>query len=65
MDKVARVHDGLYEKAKAMAAGQEISIADAIARLVEQGGTTAPTSCELSTFEKVLREQGLTPPPAS
>ena len=62
MDKVAKVHNELYDKAKAMASKEGISIADAITKLVETGGTAVPTSCQLANFDKVLREQGLTPP---
>ena len=62
MDKVAKVHSELYDKAKAMASSEGISIADAITTLVERGGTSAPTMCQLSSFAEALREQGLTPP---
>ncbi|GAI95621.1 unnamed protein product, partial [marine sediment metagenome] len=62
MDKVAKVHTDLYEKAKARANSEGISIADAITRLVEEGGARAPTSCQLGHFVDILAEQGLTPP---
>lgn len=62
MDKVAKVHHDLYDKAKAMASSESISIADAITKLVQQGGAGAPTMCQLSSFAEALREQGLTPP---
>ncbi|MBA7554151.1 hypothetical protein ES705_46763 [subsurface metagenome] len=62
MDKVAKVHNELYEKAKELAKAEDITIADAITRLVEQGGITAPSVCQLANFDRVLREQGLTPP---
>ncbi|MBA7553405.1 hypothetical protein ES705_45996 [subsurface metagenome] len=61
-DKVVKVRNELYDKAKDMAGREGISIANAIARLVEQGGANAPTSCQLSNFDAILREQGLTPP---
>ncbi len=61
-DKVAKVHNDLYERAKALAKDQGISIADAIAKLVENGGVSMPTACQLSHFDKILAEQGLTPP---
>ncbi len=62
MDKVAKVHNDLYDKAKARANSDGISIADAITKLVEEGGAGAPTSCQLAHFSKVLADQGLTPP---
>ncbi|GAH92618.1 unnamed protein product [marine sediment metagenome] len=61
-DKVARVHSDLYEKAQAKAKAEGISTADAIAKLVAQGGVTPPTSCQLGHFADILAEQGLAPP---
>ncbi len=61
-DKVVRVKNDLYQKAQDLAKAEDISIADAITKLVEAGGAGVPTSCELGHFSKVLREQGLTPP---
>jgi len=61
-NKIARVHNDLYERAKALAKDEGITIADAITRLVETGGTTEPTSCQLGHFANILAEQGLTPP---
>ena len=61
-DKVAKVHNDLYERARAMAKDHGISMADAVAKLVETGGASVPTACQLSHFDKVLSEQGLTPP---
>jgi len=62
MDKVAKVHHDLYDKARAMADSEGISIADAITRLVDEGGASAPTGCQLGHFANILAEQGLTPP---
>jgi len=62
VDKVAKVHTELYQKAVELAKADGTSIADAITKLVEQGGTKAPTMCQLSSFAQSLREQGLTPP---
>jgi len=62
VDKVAKLHSELYQKAVDKAKAEDISMADAISRLVEQGGASAPTQCQLGHFTKVLREQGLTPP---
>jgi len=62
VDKVARVHNDLYEKAQDLAKAEGVSIADAITRLVQQGGITPPTSCQLGHFADILAEQGLTPP---
>lgn len=61
MTKVSKVHNELYLRAIELAKADGISMADAITRLVEQGGAV-PTACQLSHFDKVLREQGLTPP---
>ncbi|MBA7709918.1 hypothetical protein ES703_118844 [subsurface metagenome] len=62
MDKVAKVHNELYQKAVELAKTDGTTIADAITKLVEQGGAGVPTACQLSHFDKVLAEQGLTPP---
>ncbi|GAI43761.1 unnamed protein product, partial [marine sediment metagenome] len=62
MDKVAKVHTGLYERAKELAKTEDISIADAISKLVEDGGAGVPSACQLNAFDAILREQGLTPP---
>ena len=62
MDKVAKVHSELYQKAVELAKADGTSIADAITKLVETGGVGVPTSCQLSNFDQILREQGLTPP---
>ncbi len=62
MDKVAKVHNELYLRAVELAKTDGISIADAITKLVETGGIGVPTACQLSHFDKVLAEQGLTPP---
>lgn len=61
-DKVAKVHCELYERAKALAKDEGITIADAIGKLVRTGGTAAPTSCQLGHFAEILAEQGLIPP---
>jgi len=61
-DKVGRMHNDVYERAKAVAKDEGISIADAITRLVETGGTAEPSSCQLGHFADILAEQGLTPP---
>ena len=60
-DKVVKVKDELYQKARDMAQAEGISIADAITKLVETGGAQ-PTSCELSQFKRVLEARGLTAP---
>lgn len=62
LDKTAKVHHELYERAVELAKTEGISMADAIAKLVESGGASVPTACQLSHFDKVLSEQGLTPP---
>lgn len=62
MDKVARVNSDLYQKAIDLAKADGISMADAITKLVEQGGAGVPTACQLNAFDAILREQGLTPP---
>ncbi|MBA7684081.1 hypothetical protein ES703_92471 [subsurface metagenome] len=62
MNKVAKVHNELYLRAIELAKTDDISMADAISKLVEQGGASVPTACQLSHFDKVLAEQGLTPP---
>lgn len=62
VDKVARVHNELYLKAVELAKTEGTSIADAISKLVETGGTSVPTSCQLGHFANILAEQGLTPP---
>ena len=60
-DKVVKVKDELYQKAKDMAQAEGITIADAITKLVETGGSQ-PTSCQLSQFKSVLEARGLTAP---
>jgi len=62
VDKVAKVHNELYLRAVALAKADGTGIADAITKLVEQGGAGVPTSCELGHFANILAEQGLTPP---
>ncbi|MBA7687572.1 hypothetical protein ES703_96038 [subsurface metagenome] len=62
VDKVARVHGELYQKAVDLAKIEGIGIADAISKLVASGGTSVPTSCQLGHFVDILAEQGLTPP---
>ena len=62
MDKVAKVHNNLYERAVELAKTDGISMADAISKLVESGGAGVPTSCQLGHFANILAEQGLTPP---
>ncbi|MBA7706389.1 hypothetical protein ES703_115242 [subsurface metagenome] len=61
-NKVVKVKNELYQKAKDLAKADGIGIADAISRLVEQGGAGVPTSCQLGHFGNILAEQGLTPP---
>jgi len=61
-DKVVRVKNDLYQKAQDLAKVDGIPIAEAIAKLVEQGGAGVPTACQLNAFDSILREQGLTPP---
>jgi len=62
VDKVAKVHSELYQKAVELAKSDGTSIADAITKLVETGGAGVPTSCQLGHFANILAEQGLTPP---
>ncbi len=62
MDKVAKVHNDLYQRAVELAKADGTGIADAIAKLVEQGGAGVPSACQLANFDAILREQGLTPP---
>jgi len=62
VDKVARVHNELYQKAVDLAKLEGTSIADAISKLVMTGGTAEPTLCQLGHFVNILAEQGLTPP---
>ncbi|GAJ18550.1 unnamed protein product, partial [marine sediment metagenome] len=61
-DKVVRVKNDLYQKAQDLAKADGIPIAEAIAKLVEQGGAGVPSACQLNAFDAILREQGLTPP---
>jgi len=61
-DNVVRVRNELYEKAKVLAKTAGIGIADAISKLVDEGGTSVPTSCQLGHFANILAEQGLAPP---
>ncbi|MBA7551380.1 hypothetical protein ES705_43920 [subsurface metagenome] len=62
MDKVAKVHSELYQRAVELAKTDGISMADAINKLVEAGGAGVPTGCQLGHFANILAEQGLTPP---
>lgn len=60
-DTVVRIKNELYQQAKDLAEAEGISMADAVSRLVENGGAQ-PNSCELVQFRKVMESQGLTLP---
>jgi len=60
-DNVVRIKTELYQQAKDLAQAEGISLADAVSKLVETGGSQ-PSSCELSQFRRVLEARGLTAP---
>lgn len=60
-EKVVRVKNELFERAKAKSESEGITMADAIAGLVQAGGG-APSGCEMGQFRRVLEARGLTAP---
>lgn len=60
-DNVVRIKNDLYQKAKDLAEAEGINIADAVSRLVENGGAQ-PSACELLQFRSVLEDRGLIAP---